>query len=153
MRKSEILKLQGSDIDLATNKIRIRASHTKTERERFAPLTERTKAELYRVREFTAGDRPFPFADFKGSWETAKRIAGISDLHFHDLRRSLLTRWQSYGLPISLAAKEAGHASERTTSRHYTVADEAVVDRFTDVLNAVHAERAIAVDSASELVN
>ena len=150
MRKSEILKLSWSDIDLTTNKIRIRASHTKTERERFAPLTERTKVELYRVREYTPGDQPFPFEDFKRSWETAKRIAGVTDLHFHDLRRSALTRWQSYGLPISLAAKVAGHASERTTSRHYTVADAAVVDRFTEVLNAVHAER---VDSASELVN
>jgi len=140
MRRGEILKLRWRDLDFKRNLITITGTHTKTERERIAPLTERVKTELYRVREFTPGEQPFPFTEFKRSWATAKRIAEIEDLHFHDLRRTALTRWQKAGLPIALAGKMAGHTNLQTTMKHYTATDAATASEFAERLNLLHAD-------------
>ncbi len=152
MRRGEILKLRWKDIDFKAGLIRIVGTHTKTERERLAPLTTRAMTELYHVREFTPGDRPFPFLDFKRSWATAKEIAGITDLHFHDLRRTAITRWIMQGNPIALAGKIAGHTNLETTMKHYTSADADIVNGFTEKMNAIHSQ-AIPETADSEFVN
>lgn len=156
MRRGEILKLRWEDIDFQAELIRILGTHTKTERERLAPLTRRSMAELYRVREFTPGDCPFPFSDFKRSWATAKEIAGIEDLHlhlhFHDLRRAAITRWIMQGNPIALAGKIAGHTNLETTMKHYTSADADIVHGFTEKMNAIHLQT-IPETAESEFVN
>lgn len=151
MRRGEILKLEWKDIDFRAGLIRILGTNTKTERERLVPLTERVKAELYNVKEFSYGDRPFPFRDFKRSWATAKRIAGIEDLHFHDLRRTAITRWIQQGNPIALAGKIAGHARLETTMKHYTSSDAEIVTEFTEKMNAVHDQTVQAL--SGEVVN
>lgn len=151
MRRGEILKLRWQDIDFDANAITILGTHTKTEKERIAPLTERVKAELYRVREFTPGDMPFPFADFKRSWATAKRIAGIDDLHFHDLRRTALTRWQTLGIPLAMAGKMAGHTNQQTTMKYYTANDADMIRDFAERMNVIHANAM--PDAVSEFVN
>ncbi len=138
MRRGEILKLEWEDIDFRAGHIRILGTNTKTERERLVPLTERVKAELYEIRKFTKGDRPFPYTDFKRSWATAKRIAGIEDLHFHDLRRTAITRWILQGNPIAMAGKIAGHTRLETTMKHYTSADAEIVREFTRKMNEIH---------------
>lgn len=152
MRRGEILKLRWEDVDFRANLIRIVGTHTKTERERLAPLTDRVKAELYRVREFTKGDRPFPFADFKRSWTTAKELAKIEDLHFHDLRRTAITRWILQGNPIALAGKIAGHTNIETTMKHYTSADADIVHKFTERMNAAQSVEPVS-SPANEFVN
>lgn len=151
MRRGEILKLRWQDIDFDANLIQIIGTHTKTEKERIAPLTERAKAELYRVRECTPGDMPFPFGNFKGSWTTAKRIAGIENLHFHDLRRTALTRWQTLGIPLAMAGKMAGHTNQQTTMKYYTATDADMIRDYAERMNAIHAD-AIA-EAASGFVN
>ena len=140
MRRGEILKLRWSDIDFEQAKINIIGSHTKTERERDAPLSSRAKVALLELRElYPADDRPFPLTDIKTGWRTALRHAGIEDLHFHDLRRTAITRWQKMGLPLAFAGKLAGHANPKTTQRHYTAADEETTAAFTETMNQHHA--------------
>lgn len=142
MRRGEILKLTWQDIDLDAGVVTVKASNTKTEKMRLVPLTERTKAELERVRLFTpeGETRPFPFVDFKHSWQTAKRIAQIDDLHFHDLRASAVTRWQRDGVPLAIASKIAGHSDTRTTAKYYTSADIEIVQALAETMNRRHAE-------------
>jgi integrase len=152
MRRGELLKLRWEDIDFDASIIRVLGTNTKTERERLAPLTDRAKAELERVREFTPGDMPFPFADFKRSFATAKKLAGIENLHFHDLRRTAITRWILQGHPIALAGKLAGHTRIETTMKHYTSSDADIVRGFTEKMNAIHAE-AMPEAIQSEFVN
>lgn len=48
---------------------------------------------------------------------TAKRLAGIEDLHFHDLRRTVVTRWIQQGNPLALAGKLAGHSQLQTSNK------------------------------------
>lgn len=153
MRRGEILKLVWADIDLEAEIITVKASNTKTETERLVPLTDRTKRELDRVRLFTplGEKRPFPFTDFKHSWETAKRIAGIDDLRFHDLRASAITRWQRDGLPLAIASKIAGHTNPQTTAKYYTSADAEIVQRLAETMNRKHADAM--PGAVSEIVN
>lgn len=153
MRRGEILKLNWKDIDIEAGIVTVKASNTKTETERFVPLTERAKRELERVALFTPSNesRPFPFVDFRHSWTTAKRIAGIDDLHFHDLRASAITRWQRDGLPLAIASKIAGHTNTKTTAKYYTSADAEIVQALAETMNRKHADAM--PDAANELVN
>lgn len=140
LRRGEILKLEWKDIDFQEGFIRILGTHTKTERERLVPLTDRARVELDRIKEYATGEKLFPFSDFKRSWATAKRLAGIEDLHFHDLRRTAITRWIQQGNPIALAGKIAGHTRLETTMKHYTAADANIVREFTQRMNVLHTQ-------------
>lgn len=138
MRRGEILKLRWEDFDFDNNIIRILGTHTKTERERIAPLSNRAKEELLRIQKFTFGEKPFPFADFKRSFATAKRLAGIDDLHFHDLRRTAITRWIQQGTSLAFAGKFAGHSQLQTTMKHYTAIDADMIREMTERMNLSH---------------
>lgn len=154
MRRAEILKLRWSDIDFDNNMLHIVATHTKTQEERFAPLSARTKAELQKIREYEDGPKPFPFSDFKRAWTTAMRNAGIEGLQFRDLRRTAITRWQQLGLPLTLAGKMAGHAQLQTTMRYYSGADANIVSDFAQTLSNAHTEPVKSSSAlASEMVN
>lgn len=135
MRRGEILKLRWQDLDLDNGTILIVGTHTKTEKERLAPLTDRTIAELRNLPSFGTSGPVFPFSDFKRSWATAKRIAGIGDLRFHDLRRTAITKFNMKGVPLATAGKIAGHARLETTMKHYIGTDEEIVRDVARRLN------------------
>lgn len=127
LRRGEILTLDWQDIDTETGIIKILGTHTKTQRTRSVPMTSRTKAELLSLANFDASGRIFPFNDFKRSWATALRVAGIEGLTFHDLRRTFVTRLQAGGISIGIAAELAGHSRLETTQKHYTSIDNLAV--------------------------
>jgi integrase len=142
MRRGEILKLEWKDIDFETGIIKILGTHTKTQKTRTAPLTKRTVAELSALPNFGTIGKVFPFNDFKRSWATAVRLATIDGLHFHDLRRTFITRLQAGGVSIGIAAELAGHSRLETTRRHYTSTDNAaVVQDATAKINAANDTR------------
>ncbi len=151
MRRGEIFKLRWKDLDYDNNLIRILGTHTKTERERIAPLSQRAKDELDKIREITEGENPFPFTDIKRSFATAKRLAGIEDLHFHDLRRSAITRWIQQGTSLAFAGKFAGHSQLQTTMKHYTATDADMIRETNERMNTFHAQNENTL--ASKMVN
>lgn len=152
MRRGEILKLNWNDLNFDASVIEIKGTHTKTERSRTAPLTERTKAELVKLPSFGKGDAVFPFTEFKRSWNTAIDIAGIRNLHFHDLRRTSLTRMILDGVPLAVVGKIAGHARLETTMRHYISTNTDVIGDVTDRINARHTQQRTLAE-ANEFVN
>jgi integrase len=142
MRRGEILKLEWKDIDFKTGIIKILGTHTKTQKTRAAPLTSRTTAELSLLPNFGTSGKVFPFNDFKRSWTTAVKVAKIDGLTFHDLRRSFVTRLQTGGISIGIAAELAGHSRLETTQKHYTSTDNAaVVQDATAKINAANDAR------------
>jgi integrase len=136
LRRGEILKLGWDDFDFDNCRINIVSTNTKTQRPRFAPLSDRTKNELIRVRSLVNGDRPFPFNNFSRSFETAKRLARIDNLRFHDLRRTAITKWIQLGSPLAFAGKLAGHTQLQTTQKHYIGADAEMVTAVAMNINA-----------------
>ena len=87
------------------------------------------------------------------SFSTAKRLAEIDDLHFHDLRRSAITRWIQQGNPIALAGKLAGHTQLQTTMKHYTSTDVEMVRVIAEKMNAFNSQVVYEVGAESELVS
>lgn len=151
MRRGEIFKLRWQDFDFENNLIRIVGTHTKTERERIAPLSNRAKDELENLKKITTGENPFPFTNIKRSFATAKRLAGIDDLHFHDLRRTAITRWIHQGTSLAFAGKFAGHSQLQTTMKHYTATDADMIRETNERMNTFHAQNENAL--ASKMVN
>jgi integrase len=142
MRKNEILKLRWDDIDFDAANIHVLGTNTKTERERDVPLSARAAIELRKLPSFRTSGRVFPFDDFKRSWATVKRVAGIEDLHFHDLRSTAITRMIDAGVPLPEVAKIAGHEKHTTTVKHYVAMDEEMTRKVGDTINAANVARA-----------
>lgn len=153
MRLGEIQKLRWADIDFDNGIITVLATNTKTERERFAPLSDRARIELEQLKEISQGKNPFPLKDIKRSFSTAKRLAKIEDLHFHDLRRTAITRWIQQGTPLALAGKLGGHTQLQTTMKHYTANDAEGVKEITERMNDFHSQIEANKEIISETVN
>ena len=152
MRRGEILKLSWQDVDFDNGIIHVRGTHTKTQKARITPLTARVTAELGTLPGFGEKANIFPFADFKRSWKTALKVAGINGLTFHDLRRTAITRMQTRGVAMGIAAEIAGHARLETTQRHYTSTDDISIVR--DVAAKIDAANDAQIQQAeSGLVN
>lgn len=142
MRRGETLTLDWKDIDFEASIIKILGTHTKTQKTRCVPMTNRTKAVLSLLPNFGEGGKVFPFNDFKRSWATALRVAKIDRFHFHDLRRTFVTRLQTGGISIGIAAELAGHSRLETTQKHYTSTDNAaVIQDATARINAANDAR------------
>ncbi len=134
MRRGEILSLRWRDVDIKNRRINIQALNTKTLRARSVPATTRLLAELERLPQRDASARVFGVTDtVKRSWATAKRVAGITDLKFHDLRHTCATRLVQGGLPIAEVSRILGHTSIVTTFRYANV-DDSTLDRAVGIL-------------------
>ncbi|MEJ7862153.1 MAG: site-specific integrase [Pyrinomonadaceae bacterium] len=153
MRLGEIQKMRWTDIDFDNGIITVLATNTKTERERLAPLSERARTELEKLKEIAPGENPFPYKDIKRSFATAKKLAKIDDLHFHDLRRTAITRWIQQGTPLALAGKLGGHTQLQTTMKHYTSNDAASVKEITERMNNFHSQIEANKEIFSETIN
>lgn len=125
------------DVDFDNNLIRVVGTNTKTERARLVPLSQRAKNELEKLKKISSSEKPFPFTDIKRSFATAKRLAKIDGLHFHDLRRTAITRWIQQGISLALAGKLGGHSQLQTTIKHYTVNDADSIKEITQRINAL----------------
>jgi integrase len=130
MRKGELLKLQWKDVDLFAGTINVQATNTKTEKARTIGMTARVRAELKRLWEISPKDETeivFGITDnFKRSFGTACREAGIENLRFHDLRHTCITRLIRAGVPHSEAMKISGHREIKTFQRYMNLTSESV---------------------------
>jgi integrase len=59
-----------------------------------------------------------PYGDIKKAFSAACRKAGISNLHWHDLRHTFGTRLAEAGFSEATIAELMGHTSESTTRRY-----------------------------------
>jgi integrase len=114
LRKKELLTLTVADLNFEQRTIRLRAINSKTNRKREVPMTMRVQDELQKL---SAGkqDTDVVFGgiqDFKRSFGTLKRIAGINGLNFHDFRHAFVSRSILAGIPHAIVLKASGHASE-----------------------------------------
>jgi integrase len=134
MRRGEILSLRWRDVDLKARRINIQALNTKTLTSRSVPISTRLLAELEALPRRDESSRVFGITNtIKRSWATAKRIADIKDLKFHDLRHTFATRLVQGGHPISEVSRLLGHTNIATTFR-YANLDDTSLDRALAIL-------------------
>lgn len=128
-RRGELLALQWLDVDLQRKEIRIRAENAKDGETRLLPVSTRLAGVLEMARLDPAGEE-YDATDYvfgecgkrvkstKRAWENACERAGITDLHFHDLRHEAGSRLLEAGWPIHHVKEMLGHANVSQTSTY-----------------------------------
>ena len=132
-RSVELLSLQWRDVDEQRNRLAIRAEKAKDNDTRWLPISQRLKAVLAMVRNDPDGQPHTPdayvfgnvighaVADTKKAWLATCARAGITDLHFHDLRREAASRFLEAGWPLHHVQEMLGHADLKQTSTYLNV--------------------------------
>ena len=127
MRRSELLSLRWSDVDIKARTVLV--SRTKNGHPRRVPLSSRavqTLASLDRD-----GDPVFPVTAnaLRLAWERLKRRAGWG-LRFHDLRHEAISRFFEKGLNVPEVALISGHRDLRMLLRYTHPMSEAILKKL-----------------------
>lgn len=125
IRKSELVNMRTSDLDLINNVVRLRNGTTKNSRGCYIPIPP-DMTEYFRsipsgcdyvfYRKVSEGYRSL--GDFKISWRNALRKAGIEDFRFHDLRHISATRLVDAGTPERIVREIANWQTDML-NRYY----------------------------------
>lgn len=130
-RKGEILSLQWHQVRFTPrSEVFLPAAKTKAKRDRRVPMSSVLQAVIQRRRCDPAGavlpPDAYVFGDeigrrrhsMKTAWRLTLKRAGITDLHFHDLRREAGSRWMDAGIPLATIQRWLGHANISQTSTY-----------------------------------
>jgi integrase len=154
MRQGEMLKLLWRDVDLENRIITIQSFNTKTMKERHVSMTARLADELLRLWEASPKDGGVLvfgiLSNVKRSFMSVRKIAGLTDVRFHDLRHSHASRLTASHIPLAEVGRVLGHSQVNTTFR-YVNANVETARRASAALDAFHAEGE--ERSAAEFVN
>jgi integrase len=137
-RKGEIVSLRWSDVDRDAGAIRLRPEAAKTGRGRTVMLEgdlrelidRRWESRLFekdgnvRVTAVVFHREGKPVGDFKKSWATACRAAGVPDKLFHDLRRTAARNMVRAGVPERVAMAVTGHVTRSMFDRYNIVSED-----------------------------
>ncbi len=130
-RKSELLRLRVSQVDLLNRVIRLEPGTTKNSEGRTAVLTSET---LELLRACTTGKQPDdyvfiredgkPVKSFRGAWAKACADAGVPGLLFHDLRRTGARNLRRLGVSEGVIMRIGGWKT-RSIFERYNIVDQA----------------------------
>lgn len=118
MRLSEILAIRRSLTDF--NKRTTKLLDTKNGTPRTVPLSTRALKVLQEIAEKTNEDKlfPIPIPTFEKYFHKARDLAGLPELHFHDLRHEATSRLFERGLELMQVASITGHKSLQMLKRY-----------------------------------
>lgn len=142
LRKSALLSLVWRDVDLENGLLLIPRGNRYKRRPKVIAMTARLQEEMERLSAGSGPDQKVfgEVKDFKRSYATACRLAGIEDLRFNDWRHGFATDLLEAGIPERLAMKAAGHANA-STHAIYANLDERISRQIAEALDRLHAER------------
>ena len=137
-RLNEMRTLEWRDVDRAAGVARLRPEVSKTDEARSLPL----RGELSVIIERAAARRTpacamvfhragRPVGEFRKSWITACRAAGLGAVLVHDLRRCAIRNMIRAGVPDKIAMEISGHRTRSIFDR-YNIVDEADQARAMD---------------------
>ncbi|MDA2928739.1 site-specific integrase [Acidobacteria bacterium AH-259-O06] len=137
-RKSEITSLEWHQLDFSVGRVYLEPGNTKNDDARWFPFTEELRQLLERQREETdrlqrekgtviqwvfhrEGKR---IGDFRKSWKTACRKAGLPGRIPHDFRRTAVRNLVRAGVPERVAMQMTGHKTRSVFERYNIVSEE-----------------------------
>jgi len=138
-RKGEILKLDWSNVNLKTK--RIKFVNTKNGKDRIIPMTQKCRDLLFTKQRqpkgpvFTFGGQGIK--DIKSSYTTAKKKAKIEGLTFHDLRHTFASRFIMNGGAQQALMTILGHSSPAMTQRYTHLSEDYLADAI-EVMNKAY---------------
>ena len=131
-RKSELLKAKWSDIDI--EKCTWTLNMTKNGRGRHVPLSQAAMDIIGQLPKYP--DCPWllanartlmPFTDIKRSFMAARKLAGLDDVHIHDLRHSYASALAGAGVDLYTVGKLLGHVNVASTARYAHLANDTLM--------------------------
>jgi len=126
MRKSEILYLTWSEVDLKTGLIRLAGTRTKNKTARSIPIHPRVRELLQGLPRGLHTDRVFlhggkPVKEFKNAFTAACVRAGLKDFTFHDLRHCAVNNLRLAGNDFFRIMAISGHKTMSVFKRYNKV--------------------------------
>lgn len=137
-RKGEALNLKWGNVDLQNNVIAIKS--TKTKNDRHIPISEPLKAILDGIKKnqdslYVFERNGAKIGDFKRSFHTACRNAGLKDLRIHDLRHVFASKMVMNGTSLYITGELLGHKTPQMTKRYTHLVPETLRKAVNDVFS------------------
>lgn len=139
MRRGEIMNLEWKSVDFNLKQITL--TQTKNNEKRSLPITDRLFQELYALWSIRQSDYVFEkpdgtrYGDWKKSFATACRRAGIDNFRFHDLRHTFASHLRLLGVDLGTIRELLGHKSLQMTMRYAHISD---IQRYEAVSRLAH---------------
>lgn len=134
MRRSEIRSCRWSDVDFESKTICVLQQNTKTERPRQIPIEPIRLLPILVEMKTAAAESERIFENLPKScrkpFETACGIAGISNLRFHDLRATFITRAIERGVSPEIVRKVSGHKQDKAFQRYLRFSKKSLNEAF-----------------------
>ncbi len=131
-RKSELLQAQWQHVDLERKVWFIPTS--KTGKSRHVPLSQPALDCIDQLARFAGcpwllpnPETRKPYSDIKRAWTTARAVAGLPDLHIHDLRHSAASFMINAGIDLYAVGRILGHADHQSTQRYSHLANDTLM--------------------------
>ena len=128
MRRSELVKLQWTDVNW--NRQYIHLKDTKNGEERFIPLTEKSAAILKNIKKIN--DRVFNITEHAVTlaFTRALKRSQLNNMSFHTLRHEAITRFFEMGLTIPEVASISGHKSWSMLRRYTHLQSQKLINKL-----------------------
>ncbi|MHB1665240.1 MAG: tyrosine-type recombinase/integrase [bacterium] len=137
-RKGEALNLKWDNVDLQNNVIAIKG--TKTKYDRYIPIHTQLKELLSGIKKnqdclYLFNDNGRKLGDFRRSFKTACRNAGLKDMRIHDLRHVFASKMVMNGTSLYITGELLGHRTTQMTKRYSHLVPETLRKAVEDVFN------------------
>ena len=135
-RKGEALNLKWDDVDLQNDVIAIKG--TKTKYDRYIPISKPLKAILGGVEKnqdslYVFNKNGAKLSNFRKSFMTACRNAGLKDLRIHDLRHVFASKMVMNGTSLYITGELLGHRTTQMTKRYSHLVPDTLKKAVNDV--------------------
>ncbi|MHB1755575.1 MAG: tyrosine-type recombinase/integrase [bacterium] len=142
-RKGEALSLKWENVDLNNEVMAIKA--TKTKHDRHIPISGHIKTLLTGIAKIDGCDYVFnidgkKIGNFRKSFMTACRNAGLKDLHIHDLRHVFASKMVMGGTSLYITGELLGHRTTQMTKRYSHLVPETLKKAVNDIFNGHNIE-------------
>ena len=135
-RKGEALNLKWENVDLENGIIAIKG--TKTQHDRHIPISNALDAILRAIERpqgiiYVFNRNGVKLTDFKRSFHTACRNAGLKDLRIHDLRHVFASKMVMNGTSLYITGELLGHRTTQMTKRYSHLIPDTLMKAVNDV--------------------
>ena len=135
-RKGEALNLKWENVDIENEIIGIKG--TKTKNDRYIPMSDVLKSLLRGIERnqdslYVFNNKGAKIVDFKHSFKTACRKAGLTDLRIHDLRHVFASKMVMNGTSLYITGELLGHRTTQMTKRYSHLVPDTLKKAVDDV--------------------
>ena len=145
-RKSEILTLRWTDVDLGVGELKLADAKSGPRAVQLPPTAVRLLESLPRRKDspwvFPGKDRDGRYSGggLDHAWQTVRARAGLEDVRLHDLRHSFASRALALGETLPVIGKLLGHSDIETTARYAHLARDSIHEAAERIAGSIAAD-------------